>query len=112
MDGLAKDPAFSVLTASHTDGGRGGKGGGRGGSATLAPDAFKANQSSELELDVFPVTGFGTLGGALTVLGRGVRRLCIWTLDRGRRGRRWSWCCGGEWGRYHKGWIWIGVGGK
>ena len=84
MDGLAKDPAFSVLTASHTDGGRGGKGGGRGGkgggrggkgggrggkgggrggSATLAPDAFKANQSSEPELDVFPVMGFGTLGG-------------------------------------------------
>ena len=53
MDGLAKDPAFSVLTASHTDGGRGGKGGGKGGSATLAPDAFKANQSSELELNVF-----------------------------------------------------------
>ncbi len=63
MDGLAKDPAFSVLTASHTDGGRGGKGGGRGGSATLALDAFKANQSSELELNVFPVMGFGTLGG-------------------------------------------------
>ena len=63
MDELAKDPAFSVLTASHTDGGRGGKGSGRGGSATLAPDAFKANQSSEPELNVFPVTGFGTLGG-------------------------------------------------
>ena len=59
MDRLAKDPVFSVLTASHTDGGRGGKGGGRGGkgggrggkgggrggSATLAPDAFKVNQS-------------------------------------------------------------------
>ena len=62
-DGLAKYPAFSVLTASHADGGRGGKGGGRGGSTTLAPDAFKANQTSEPELDVFPVTGFNAWGG-------------------------------------------------
>jgi hypothetical protein len=63
-DGLAKDPAFSVLAASHAQGG--GRGGGasgrRGSSAALGPDAFEANQGSEPKLDVFPVAGFDALG--------------------------------------------------
>jgi hypothetical protein len=90
--GLTKEPAFPVLTAAHGevevcggDGGGGGSSGGRRrGTAALAPDALKTGQTTEAEIDVFPITLSDALG-----------RSCEFSDEEGR-GRANSFAVGGR----------------
>jgi len=59
-DGLAKEPAFSVLTTSHS--GRSSNGGRRRATTAHTPDAFEASQTPDALVNVVPVTGFDALG--------------------------------------------------